>query len=289
MNDKSYRVNLDRLWNAAHTTVVENPVQTTLAANVARFTSSTGDCAAQGRQFDGVLFDFEPSGITADPYPDSLLPNGVSNQFEGIKQTLLKTGNLIHLCGAKVAIATHAWASTATTWGWTSAQYYYGGLNADYLMAMEYDSGEQSASSYSQWMYTQVNRIVDSVSGAYNGSVEPANEPRVFFGLPAFGPETASHVLGAENIKSSTSNVAQATLQAIIGRCSMDSRFCKYVRGASLYLHRSGYVCNSATQGTANCSSLNPAGFYDDSAVGSYYASQDDWASWVAYWLTNLQ
>ncbi len=204
------------------------------------------------RTFDGVHFDFEPSGGNSNIFSGLLL---LMDQVRaGFTSVGLTNGGYISFVSDRFQ------ANSTSTARWTQDNYYQMGQKVDSFGVDLYDTTITSPSTFQGVIRDSITNIVRSVSGAYwnNDAAHPAptNHPLVYMGFAAY-PADASH-------SPSTENVTNAAIGADLGITDLINRgdpSVNYFGGFSVFNH---------TDGTGN----------DGSA--SY---TNDWARVQEYWL----
>ena len=218
--------------NGAHLRVLpwfSGPTDSVDLTNVAVQTAIRGECkklllpAASGsyvatatRPFDGVVLDFEPSGLDATRFAALIAI------IDGIHSDVPQ---------AKVGVAAHA-LGTGDRYHWAPDFYAQMARHADLVFAMTYDSGSANAAAYQTWMQSQVPSILDAIA---TGNGQPRAGFRLFIGFPAY-PGSTYHLVAAETVAAA----AAGTRAALTQLAAAHDPAAGWFAGASVYLHTDG-------------------------------------------------
>jgi hypothetical protein len=199
-------------------------------------TAAMSYVAGAARPFDGIVLDLEPSGQDMARFNALVqLTDSLHARFSG--QRLV--GHAAHQFG------------NGNAYQWSASLYQTMASHADFLVAMEYDSGIQSGPDYQAWMNAQVTSILAAV-----GAGAPAPDFRLFVGLAAY-PGSPYHLPAVENIAFGAPGV-DAAVTALLATGSSSAQ---WFNGVAAYLHTDG----SGTDGYAGWST--------------------DWAAFARSWL----
>jgi uncharacterized repeat protein (TIGR03803 family) len=235
---------------------VTNPtVRSNLVVECEKLVSTTvpGSYVAKAkRTFDGVHFDFEPSGGDSNIFNGLLLL--MDQTRAGFTSVGLTNGGYISFASERFQ------ANSSSTARWTQDNYYQMGQKVNSLGVMLYDTTITSPSQFQGVVCDNTTSVVQSVSGAYwhNDPAHPAptNHPLVYMGFAAY-PTDSEH-------SPSTENVTNAALGADLGVTALINR------GDPSVNYFGGAIVFDQTDGTGN----------DGSA--SY---TNDWERFQEYWL----
>ena len=235
---------------------VTNPtVRSNLVVECEKLVSTTvpgSYVAGAKRTFDGVHFDFEPSGGNSNIFNGLLL---LMNQVRaGFTSVGLTNGGYISFASERYQ------ANSSSTARWTQDNYYDMGQEVNSLGVMLYDTTITSISEFQGVVCDNTTSIVQAVSGAYwnNNATHPAptNHPLVYMGFAAY-PTDSEH-------SPSTENITNAAIGADCGLTAMINS------GDTSVNYFGGAIVFDQTDGTGN----------DGSA--SY---TNDWERFQEYWL----
>jgi len=203
------------------------------------------------RVFDGIMLDIEPGGNPAFLRSLKLLLTEIRTSFDGMGPN-----------NKKIAFAAPQLSRKAPKpdWAWDSSDYHYMARYVDYIVAMTYDSGLETA-EYRSWIDDQTTQILRAVSGSawsFDAShPQPKNGVRIFIGLPGFYARTKAHDPEIENVAQG----APGVLRALSQLSASDRASPRYFQGAAMFAHDGGGA---------------------DSAFARY---DKDWLWWSQRWL----
>ena len=204
-----------------------------------------------GRTFDGVIFDFEPSGLNDVQF----------NNYKTLIDELRVAFRSARLGEKKISVASHQ-CGLNSKWKWHPDYYYYMAKHVDQIIAMTYDSGITSPDAYSAWMRAQTKLILQSVSGenwADGSHPAPSNPVQILLGFPAYPPDSATspHSATAETIR----YAAIGARDGLEDLKKAHSPSLAYFQGGAFFLHSDG------------------------TGKDGYGSFGQDWWWWRKYWL----
>ncbi len=231
------------ITNASGPSVINPATRANIVTECQKFTSTTvpgSHIVGANRTFDGVHFDFEPSG------GDTNLFNGLLLLMDATRAGLTSNGlpNGGHISFASERYATGA-SSTAR---WTPDNYYAMGQKVNSLGVMLYDTTINNISQFQSVMWDQTTNILHAVSGTYwNDGLHPAptNGPLVFMGFAAYAG-TSDHNTGVENVTNAAVG-ADAAMTALINKGDPSA---SYFGGAIVFKHTDGTGSDGAASYT---------------------------------------
>jgi hypothetical protein len=213
---------------------VTNPVtRANIVTECQRFVSTSvpgSHVVGANRTFDGVHFDFEPSG------GDTNLANGLLPLMDQTRAGLTSVG-LTN--GGHISFASQRYATgTSSTARWSPDLYYQMAQKVDSLGVMLYDTTINSASQFQGVVRDQTTNILHAISGTYwNDGLHPAptNHPLMFMGFAAY-LTTSDHNSAVENFTNDAFG-ADAGITDLINRHDPSVN---YFGGAVIYRHTDG-------------------------------------------------
>jgi hypothetical protein len=186
--------------------------------------------AGATRTFDGIHFDFEPSGADATRF------NGLKQLMDETRAALASIGRPN---GGHLSFASSRYAvGSASQSRWSPDFYYEMAQKVDALGVMLYDTTITNAGTFQNLVRDQVTNITRAVSGTYWSDgfhPAPTNAPLVFMGFAAY-PGTTDH-------DPTTENITNAAMGADWGATDLINRgefSVGYFGGAIVFKHTDG-------------------------------------------------
>lgn len=252
---------------------------------------------AVGRAFDGVMMDFEPSGLNIPGCPEG---NGEARRFDCTKLTLQKVRSVLNPTNANPnttpnipmvgATPPRFKNSTDSTdaYRWNHTMYYYGGLYADELAVMAYNmaSTYPTMAGITDYVRTSTKEVSAAITGEkWNWDAShpfPARVPNVRIGIGAYATSTFTppalpmHDRNIENTQTMTLGLGAAiTEMSAVGATGHSGL--PYVKGAAIFSYNNGVSCSVST----------PPPTYCDPVGKEYFGtSYDTWFNWNYFWLS---
>jgi len=193
-------------------------VRTTLAAECHKLVSTTfagSYIAGAARAFDGLVLDFEPSGLDAARF-DALV--ALTDAIRPALTVQQHVGHAAHQLG------------DASAYKWAAPLYARMAGHADFLVDMAYDTGLTGAADYQRFVHDQVISTLAAVDAG-----PPVAGFRLFLAVPAY-PAGKYHDRSVEN-------VGVALAGAIAALTELDKTLAPsagWFRGIATFLHTDG-------------------------------------------------